>query len=261
MFSFVRKVVFRGEVRNLSSSSEKWDLVSAVSLERLPVITRELKDVETRFMAFLNQVEKERSHKSNFELRREADKKRAKELEKGAELDLDSQPQQTAQDFLDASTEELQNFKFAKRLGSPDVENDTKSTLRAKDRRLLLLVKDKFGSQPDSKPLWLLPQGKHQGEPSLRATAERVLAEKCGPNLQVKWLGNAPAGFYKFKYPKVLRKETVGAKIFFFKAQLLNGSVDATKCQDFQWATRNELNSLHEDYRKSVASFLIDEEH
>lgn len=65
---------------------------------------------------------------------------------------------------------------------------------------------------------------------------------------------------YMCRYPKSVRKEAVGAKIFFFKAQLLEGAVDGAKC-DFQWAKRSELDSLPDDYRKSVSSFLIDEEH
>lgn len=102
--------------RSMSSiSTEKWDLLSAVSLERVPIVTRDLLEIEARFFKMLNTIELERSHKSDFELRRLADKKRAKELEVGAELDLDSQPQQTAQDVLDLNTAELAQFKFAER--------------------------------------------------------------------------------------------------------------------------------------------------
>ncbi|BES99273.1 ribosomal protein, L46 [Nesidiocoris tenuis] len=260
MFSLARKFLNRPSnifLRSSSTSSEKWDIVSAVSLERLPVVTRELKDVERRFFEMLNRHEKENSHRSDFELRVEADKKRALELEKGANLDLDSLPQQTSNDFLDACGEEFKKFKFSKRLENAQIENDRSSLKRAKDRRLLLIVKD----QIDEKSIWLLPHKKYENEPSLRETAEMALREKCGPNLRAKFLGNAPAGFYKYKYPKSRRNETVGAKVFFFKAQLVDGNVDEKLCPEFQWATRNELGNLHEDYRKSVTAFLIDEEH
>lgn len=45
-------------------------------------------------------------------------------------------------------------------------------------------------------------------------TCERLVEETCGGDLKVKFLGNAPCGFYKYKYPKTVRKEGyIGAKV------------------------------------------------
>lgn len=246
---------------NLKTSKEKWDILSAVSLERRPVITRDLNEIEKQFYKQLQEIEYEGSYKSNFEIRMVKDKKRAKEVKAGniSITEMDKFPQQTAQDFLDASTEELNSFKFANRRNSENIENNLKSLKRALDRYLLLLIRENIGQ----KAQWILPQGKHIHGETLRDTAERVLQEKCGPNIQAKFLGNAPFGFYKYRYPKVVRcGDSVGSKIFFFKAQLLNGQAQISEmCSDFMWATRSELEILPHEYLKSVKMFLIDEEH
>ncbi|XP_073992489.1 mitochondrial ribosomal protein L46 [Rhodnius prolixus] len=244
---------------NAKSETEKWDLLAGVSLERLPIITRDFDENEQKMFNLLSRIELENSHKSNFEVRLENDMKRAKELKEGTleNIDLDGAPQQTAQDFLDMCHEELKSFKFGSRKAEEKAENDLKSTRRALDRRLLLLIKEKIGD----KQYWILPQGVYKGEESLRLTAERVLQEKCGNSINARFLGNCPCGFYKYKYPKHARNHSVGANIFFFKAQLLEGQVDRKLCDEFQWATRKELKVLPENYYKTVRKFLIDEEH
>lgn len=268
MRSVLRTIPTGNCLRNFSNSSiknnlkdEKWDIISAVSLERKPVITRDYTELESKFNKLLLQIEYERSHKSNFELRVDNDKKRAKEVKEGkiSISDMESFPQQTGQDFLDSSLEELKAFNFASRK-SLTPKNGTKSVNREWDRYLLLLVNEKIGENYH----WVLPQGKHKPGETLRQTAERVLQEKCGENIKSKFLGNAPCGFYKYKYPKVARKDTtVGAKIFFFKAEFLGGQMELEKShyKDYEWATRKQLEKVPYEYLKSVKMFLIDEEH
>ncbi|KAL1138481.1 hypothetical protein AAG570_008544 [Ranatra chinensis] len=231
--------------------------MSAVSLERKPLITRDLNKFELEIANLMQKIEVEKSHKSDFEIRQENDKKKA-ESKVFSESDLDQAAQQTAQDFLDLSTEELQHFKQASRVGG-DQENNYRTTKRALDRNLLLLVSEKVGD----KEMWILPQGKRKEGETLRDTAERVLKDKCGNLLKAKFLGNAPCGFYKYKYPKAKQGETMGAKIFFFKAQILDGNVELNggPCQDFHWATRREMEKLPHEYLKAIRLFLIDEEH
>lgn len=47
-------------------------------------------------------------------------------------------------------------------------------------------------------------------------SAERILSNHFGDSITVKLYGNAPCGFYKYKYPTEVRKKssTVGAKVF-----------------------------------------------
>lgn len=269
---FIKGVTFYfdnvgGLVKNYSKltsqQKEKWDLLSAVSLERKPIIARELNEIEKKMQKLLDKVELEKSSKSDHEIQLITDKIKLEQLKKGDnKLDLDSIPERSAQDFEDASLKELSAFKFAATT-NPDENNNTKSTDRHLDRNLLLLIKEKVGNNS----IWVLPQGKRQEGETLRQTAERILEEKCGSELNVEFFGNAPVGFYKYKYPKQIREQNsdsaVGAKIFFYKAQFRGGNIkfNSDILSDYQWATRKELSVLHNDYYKSIAMFLIDEDH
>ncbi|XP_075235110.1 mitochondrial ribosomal protein L46 [Lycorma delicatula] len=248
-----------------NQNREKWDLFSAVSLERKPVIARKLNDLEQKMFELLRKIELENSSKSNHEYQIVMDKLKLEELKKGkSKINLDNIPEKTAQDFEDASLKELSNFGFADRETEGDRTKDIKSAERCLDRSLLLLVKEKIGN----KQYWILPHGIRQDGETLRQTAERILVEKCGPELKASFFGNAPVGFYKYKYPTTSRTEAensaVGAKIFFFKAQLKEGNVtlDSKLITDYQWATKSELRvHLVPNYYKSISMFLIDEEH
>lgn len=258
LFNF-KKIVFVQSIKECSTLAKaKWDILCAVSLERNPVIAKELNDIERKMNEMLQEIENEQSHKSNFELRLEEDERRQKLLKSGKLTveELDNVGQQTGHDFLDSSAAELKSFKTAPRV-NPKEDNNLKSSQRLLEKYLHLLVKDKVGD----KSIWVLPQGRRKDDETLRQTAERILVEKCGENIKARFYGNAPSGFYKYKYPKAVQQDSVGAKIFFYKAQFLGGRVDVKKgsCQDYQWATRSELNVLQPDYCKSVKMFLIDE--
>lgn len=93
------------------TSKLKWDLFSAVCLERLPVIAKPMTDIEKKFQECLNEIDVERSHKSNHELRVEKEKAAPKGLlgdSEDTKLKL-----QTVGDYEEACELELQSFKFA----------------------------------------------------------------------------------------------------------------------------------------------------
>lgn len=241
-----------------SMAKEQWDLASAVCLERKPVLTKDLNELETMYEKAIQRVEFECSHKSDHEIRKIKDLIYTEELKRGGkDLESDQITLQTAQEFEDNCDEELKKFEFAPRITEEDSKGDKTSTNRKLSNSLLLTVKKEFGRTSH----WILPQGTRQEGETMRQAAERVLSESCGDNMQTKFLGNAPCGFYKYKYPKSARKTAaVGMKIFFFKAQLLNGNVSKTICPDFQWLAQDELGILHEDYVQSVRMFLVDDE-
>lgn len=244
---------------NLSSQAKKkWDLFAAVCLERKPVVTPTLNDLETEFAKYLSQVEFERSLKADHELRHEKDKKHAAVLKNADvnDVDLDVTAIQTAQDFEDACTEELVKFKFASRRTVADEKQDVTSLQRKLDKHLVLLTQQTVGK----KKYFLPPQGIRQDGETLKQTAERVLQQNCGKGLKVQFYSNAPSGFYKYKYPKAVHTEnsTVGAKVFIYFAKYVNGQVNIE--DKYKWLDRTELaTSLPSEYYENMSRFLVDE--
>ncbi|KAF5270334.1 hypothetical protein FQR65_LT05522 [Abscondita terminalis] len=242
-------------IHQTRSSNSKWDLLTAVCVERRPLITPLFNELEEKYRALLSQIEFENSLKSDREIQHENDLKQQELLKKG-EGDLDVTTKETAQDFLDACNEELAKFRFADRITEDDRLNNTKSLNRKLDKHLVLLLKQKLGN----KQLFLLPQGARQEGETLRQTAERVVKESCGHDLKIQFYGNAPSGFYKYTYPTEVRKqnETVGAKVFIYFARYCSGK--PAESIDFKWLDRVELEKeLHPKYHNTISNFLIDE--
>lgn len=95
---------------NSTTTTRKWDLYSAVCLERHPVIIQPMQEIEEKFYNTLKRIEYEYSSKSDHELRVEKEKelKNSGNDEEARDILI-----QTAQDFEDSSQEELSNFTFA----------------------------------------------------------------------------------------------------------------------------------------------------
>ncbi|KAG5673125.1 hypothetical protein PVAND_003199 [Polypedilum vanderplanki] len=234
-------------------TKEKYDLYAGVLIERLPIITKKLNELETEVLEMLKKIEFENSLKSDHELRKEKDIRQA-ELIKSGKLDKDSETEavslQTAQDFEDASNEELAKFLTAPRITEDDKKNNLKSLNRKLDDALMLLVDEKIGN--DSR--LLLPQGKWLEGETLRQTAERIVREKFGTDLKVQFYGSAPVGFYKFKYTSS-QNESVGGKVFFFRAIYKSGNIPDSKLK-YEWLSGEELKGkVRDSYYKSVESF------
>lgn len=240
-----------------TESKQKWDLHAGVLVERLPIVTKTLKPIEKEFQQLLWQQEFEKSLKSDHELQHERDLIQAELIKKGEiEIDLDETvTKQTAQDLKDAYTEEYKKFKFGLRETEADKKNDLKSLNRKLENILYLLVEQKLGN----KVHLILPQGIRQEGETMRQTAERVLREKCGDNLDVFFYGNAPCGFYKYKYPIDQRKEAIGVKVFFYRAAYNKGNIDEKIIKKFEWITHEDLvRKLKGSYSESVQKFLLE---
>ncbi|XP_046391077.1 39S ribosomal protein L46, mitochondrial [Ischnura elegans] len=236
-----------------------WDLFGAIVVERKPVITKELEDVEKRFSSLLQQLEFEKSLKSDHEVTDEREKREADLIKKGKikDIDLDAVTKQTAQDFKDLCKEELARFKFAPRLTEEDKKKDLKSLNRLLDGHLLLFIEHQLGNNFN----WIVPQAKHVEGEALHETALRALEENCGQQLKVRMLGRAPWGFYKYKYPKEIRaRGSTGAKVFFFKATYLSGNVQLVpeRNKDFKWMDSNSVFDIKPlEYSDSISQFLL----
>jgi len=244
-----------------AQTRQRWQLMSGVCLERRPIITTEMNTVQTEFSNLLSALELENSLLSDHELRHREDLKIAEKKKQDGmdEADTDA-TKMTAVEIEDAWEEELKSFTPANRKTEADMINDLRSLERALDRRLMLVVKQKLGD----KDHWVLPMQGWNNEESLRETAERVLASLCGTELQAIFLGNAPCGFYKYRYPSALQSSTgfTGAKVFFFKAQYRSGQVILPSnkvIQDYMWLSVDEFKQhLMPAYRDNITKFIID---
>lgn len=242
-----------------STKQLQWDIMAGICLQRKPVITKSLTDIEVNYQNIIQEIEFEKSLKSDHELQHDRDLQRMEKLKKGIITDfndMDQASNQTAQDYLDKNKDELSKFKLASRITDADEKKDTKSLKRKLEENLILVTKQKLGNEH----FWILPQGLWTNGETLRETAERILKESCGNNINVRFYGNAPCGFYKYKYPKKKREQTdvQGAKIFFFKATLMNGNIENNSTwTDYEWATVKELdNIIIQPYMKNIKLFL-----
>lgn len=204
----------------------------------------------------MTQLEFEYSYKSDFELREEQDVSTATLLKAGKiKMDLDGVAQRTSLDLKDMWKDELSKFQPESRTTEADKRNDLKSTERKLDHPLTLIVEQKIGKDK----LFLLPQGKISNGETLYDAAQRVIKERCGDKIQTTIYGKAPCGYYKYKYPKELRSEVVGAKVFFYRAILKAGQMEE-KSGSFEWLDKSELFQRIEkysDYKKSLSKFII----
>ncbi|XP_046560193.1 39S ribosomal protein L46, mitochondrial-like isoform X1 [Haliotis rubra] len=238
-------------------SFQQWQLMSAVCVERFPVITELKTKMEDRFGELLDKMEFENSLLSNHEIRHRNDILReARRKEDDFEETEAEAVTQTALDLEDMWEMETKQFTPADRLTDADKSGDKKSTDRKLTEKLVLLVKQKVGD----KPLWVFPQGSWSEGESLRETAERVLGVRCGEELSAQFVGNAPCGVHQYVFRSSPETET-GVKLFFFKAAYKTGSVnvDEDSTEDFLWVTKRELRDyLHPSYYSSVKSFILD---
>lgn len=170
-------------------------------------------------------------------------------------VDLDAVSTLTTSDKKDMWKEELSKFQPTSRTTEADKKNDTKSTDRKLENSLTLIIEQQFGKHQ----LCCLPQGKIEaGETSYQA-AQRIIKEHCGDKLQTYIYGNAPCGFYKYKYPEADRIKAIGGKVFFYRAIWKSGTVD-DKSKNFEWLDKTELLEKvqqHKSYKKSISQFII----
>ncbi|XP_030756925.1 39S ribosomal protein L46, mitochondrial [Sitophilus oryzae] len=246
------QIINKANLKTTAELKQKWDLLTAVLIERKPVIIPELNELEKAFQDYIGAVEFERSLKNDFEIRLEKEKNsKTQDV-----TDVDIVVKQSAQDFLDSCKEELAKFTPADKKTSADRSNDIKSLKRKLDKHLVLVLKQKVGSQD----FFILPQGEREDGETLRQCAERVLKEKCGSDIKAHIYGNIPCGFYKYLYPHDVRKErnSLGAKIFIYFARYKSGQISDKK-SEYQWLDKSELDGvLPEPYKKTLLPILFD---
>lgn len=241
-------------------TSSPWSLIAAVCVQRLPVISAERNPIEQRFNRMMQQMELEKSLVSDHELRLLEDaerlrRKQADDYDSDEEDDHRDQDIVLAQDLEDSWEQKLKNFQPASRVRG-DIDKDMTSVERCLAESLVLLAKQ----QVSSEKLWLFPQTQWQQGETLRQTAERALNSLPEADFKATFLGNAPCGVYKYKLPKTVRTEdSVGAKVFFFKAILADSDASAAQNTSFMWVRKSELQRyLKPAYMMKVDRFILD---
>ncbi|XP_045645109.1 LOW QUALITY PROTEIN: 39S ribosomal protein L46, mitochondrial-like [Ursus americanus] len=240
-----------------SSSGFPSRLLSEVCLQWPPLISKPLTPLQEEMAALLQQIEVERSMYSDHEFRAldEAQRLAKKKVDLYDEEE-DEQNILLVQVLEDVWEQKFLQFKLGAHITEADKKNDRTSLDRRLDRNLVLLVKEKLGDQD----VWMLPQAEWQLGETLRRTAEQTLATLSENNLEAKFLGNAPCGHYKFKFPQAMRTESsLGSKVF-FKALLLTGDFSQTgKKGHHVWVCKEELGDyLKLKYLAQVKRFLLD---
>ncbi|XP_028358167.1 39S ribosomal protein L46, mitochondrial [Phyllostomus discolor] len=240
-----------------SNSGSPWRLLGALCLQRPPVVSKPLTPLQEEMAALLQQIEVERSLYSDHELRALDEAQHLAKKKADIYDEDDEQNILLVQDLEDMWEQKFLQFKPGARVTDADKKNDRTSLHRKLDRNLVLLVREKLGDED----VWMLPQAEWQPGETLRGTAERTLAALPENNMEAKFLGNAPCGHYKFKFPQALRTESsLGAKVFFFKALLLTGDFSqAGKKGRHVWVSKDELGDyLKPKYLAQVRRFLLD---
>lgn len=162
------------------------------------------------------------------------------------------------QDFEDAADEEVKQFTPSPRITDADKANDRRSVNRKLDQKLHLVVKQKLGG---TEP-WLFPMALHQEGQTMREAAEAALLMRCGDKIHAPVFGNAPIGFYKYKFPKNvdMPNGSIGAKLFFYKAQFQNGEISKGQSVcDYLWLTSAEMQQLFVGkYFQAVSKFILE---
>ncbi|KAK5977737.1 MRP-L46 domain-containing protein [Trichostrongylus colubriformis] len=205
----------------------QWDVMVSVALSRPQVTAAPMSEVERRFHSLQLEEERERSLLCDFELKSRHD----------------------------------ENLKL-KNPRSREV-SDERSLQRMLDRKLLLIVQQRFGQENYESP-WILPQLKHEPGETLRETAERCIRQTAD-GVKALLYGNAPFAVFSQKYPKPLSKrlDTEGAKIFFLNAVLdptTSFSANKKEVVDYKWVVREEFWSTvpGTKYKSCVNSIFLE---
>ncbi|CAG5123157.1 unnamed protein product, partial [Candidula unifasciata] len=227
---------------------QKNSLYSAVCVQRLPIITQPLNDIENRYADLLAKIELENSYLSDFEIRLISEA----HIDRKDTEDEKTGDTETALDLQDKWDVEMKAFVPAPRETEADRTNNQRTVDRKLDSPLYLLVKQKI----EGNDHWVLPQAVFQQGETLRQ--ERALSTLCG-EVKTTFLGNAPCAVAKFDPKEKVDDSKI--KLFFFQAWYRGGEItpNKTEAKDFLWVTRKELsNFCHASYRKHLKKFIFD---
>lgn len=151
-------------------------------------------------------------------------------------------------------------FKPASRITEADEMNDRRSMNRMLDKSCFLVVKRNREDKA-----WQFPQGKVNADKdgkSPRATAERVLDRAVG-KVNRYFISNAPIGHVCYPYPADMQKKRgeYGAKVFFYRAQLIQGTIklETRLYTDYAWIGRKEVGEYFDEQTAELIHAILPE--
>ncbi|KAG0225232.1 54S ribosomal protein L17 mitochondrial [Actinomortierella wolfii] len=253
-------------------------IVAGVVLSRQPLILRDLTPFEQEYFQY--QKDLERDHAAPFAAEfyfkkgsvaerrwKQAEAERlAKKNGTASVAGAEASNVSTSAEDEDMTEEERvaaqeAKVEFNDRVTEADRKNDVRSLERALSRTLYLIVK-----KPRDQHAWQFPQGGVNVTENLQEAAGRELAEECGTNMDLWFVGRVPVGHYNYSFPKAFREKSEnpavsGAKVFFMKAHIFAGQVqvDNKEIVDFAWVTKQELKDyVSAEYYEAVKDMLSD---
>jgi large subunit ribosomal protein L46 len=251
--------------------SSNYRIVSGVVLSRTPQITRDSTPFEKAYFDYSEKLERQAAAPlaSDFyfkkgslaERRWKEDEEARKKAMADPQLSLTDavKEAQSIQQDEESVTPLSNKFETGSRETEADKKNDIKSLDRALQRTLYLIVK-----KPRDQHAWQFPQGAVEDGEYLHDAAERELAEECGKNMDVWFVGRQPIGHYTYKFSEDHVKKNPGAngaKVFFMKAHVFAGQCnpDNKEVVDFAWVTKDELPQyVSPEYFDAVKDILSD---
>ncbi|KAE9549455.1 hypothetical protein FO519_007330 [Halicephalobus sp. NKZ332] len=253
----------------------QWDIYAAVAVCRLPIVAPEMTPIQKKFVQIQSEIENQRSFKSDFELREEKDKKileKRKQLEEaGKDLSLlEGELGKTAmmeeEEWIKKKQISFETYGISR--DAFEDKKNPKTLSRAFDKKLILLVRQRFASMDKYSSPWILPQLKNDGE-SLRQTAERCVGEIFNGNVKLSIYGNAPQSHITYKYPKKLvdqlKTASAGGKVFIFQCfvddPLRDVKFNDKMISDYRWCTVDEVPEVlgkQNLYQKTVSHILYE---
>jgi len=239
-----------GRAIHSSVPLNKGTILTAVCLQRRPIVACEKNKIEKDFENVMKTYEFENSKLSEHEARHiiESAKLKNEEVDEKA---ADTGEIVTAMDLEDKWGDEFKTFIPASSTTEADTSNNLQSTERRLDDSLYLLVKQNL----EGKDHWVFPQAELLEGCTMRESAEKTLKSVCG-DVQATWIGSAPHAVAKIQpTPKDSSDDYI--KLFFYKSWYKKGDVSPNKDIDYMWVTKNELTDYCQpSYAKHLKKFI-----
>ncbi|KAJ8661211.1 hypothetical protein O0I10_002960 [Lichtheimia ornata] len=237
-------------------------ILASVILSRAPQITRDSTSFEKAYFDYREKLERQQatSFPTEFYFKKGSLAERRWKEEEEARRAAMTDPTTSLSDAvanveheMDDAAANLNKVVKSSRITKADQENNTKSLDRALQRTLYLVV-----HKPGSEQPWQFPQGQIDSTEYLHEAAERQLADDCGKDMDVWFVGRQPISH--FKQAPSRKNDELGVKTFFMKARVYAGQVKPNKdVSDYAWLTKEELESkLSPEYYNAVKDSLGD---